>query len=122
MSNLSGRVWWIANQDRWPNSKDLNDLNPDWGDRVKKFIKILREANARVKVKSTRRPRNRAYLMHYSWMIANGKIEPSEVPQRAGVNIHYHIITHALMAVNKQATVSRRKFKLLLELNFLDKE
>jgi hypothetical protein len=89
MSNLSGRAWWNANQARWPDSEDLDDLDSDWGDDVKKFINILREADARVTIISTRRPRNRAYLMHYSWMIANGRIEPADVPLRARVDIQW---------------------------------
>ena len=89
MSNLSGRAWWNANQARWPDSEDLDDLDSDWGDNVKKFIKIIKEAGAKVRIISTRRPRNRAYLMHYSWMIANGRIEPADVPKRAGINIQW---------------------------------
>ena len=89
MSNLSGRAWWNANQARWPDSEDLDDLDSDWGDDVKKFIKILRNAGADVNIISTKRPRNRAYLMHYSGMIAKGKIEPADVPARVGVDIQW---------------------------------
>ena len=89
MSNLSGREWWIANQSRYPNSRDLNDLQADFGANVTRFVDTLREARATVNIRSTRRNPIRAYLMHYCWRVANGDLDPADVPTKTGVNIKW---------------------------------
>jgi hypothetical protein len=89
MSNLSGRAWWNANQARYPNSRDVNDLHADFRADVARFISVLRNAGARVRIRSTRRNAIRAYLMHYCWRIANRSIDPADVPARVGVDIQW---------------------------------
>jgi hypothetical protein len=89
MSNLSGKDWWKKNQSNYPNSRDVNDLHSDFVDKVQKFISILRAGGAIVNVSSTKRNAIRAYLMHYSWCIANNEISPSDVPKMKGVDINW---------------------------------
>jgi len=97
---LSGRAWWVANQNRYPNSRDINDLHADFRANVADFIGILRNAGAQVNIRSTRRNANRAYLMHYCWRIANGDIAPADVPAKTGVDIQWD---HADDKVSRQA-------------------
>ena len=88
-SNLSGKDWWQENQRRYPNSREIDDLEPGFRSRVEDFLGSLRNVGANVSVNSTRRNATRAYLMHYSWKVAYGEIDPGEVPKRAGVNIEW---------------------------------
>jgi hypothetical protein len=87
--NLSGKTWWKTNQAKYPNSRRIEDLESNFRGRVEKFIKTLKWDDAGVRVTSTRRNAIRAYLMRYSWDIANGNIKPSEVLKKAGVLIDW---------------------------------
>lgn len=64
-SNLSGKDWWRANQARYPNSQEIDDLESGFRSRVEDFIGSLKHAGASVVVNSTRRNAIRAHLMHY---------------------------------------------------------
>jgi hypothetical protein len=87
MSNVSGKNWWHANQGKYPNSRDIDDLHPDFKDNVVRFVNVLKDGGANVTISSTRRNDIRAYLMHYSWLIANEDIDVKDVPSKAGVDI-----------------------------------
>jgi hypothetical protein len=86
---LSGSAWWHANQAKFPNSTRVDDLEPGFRTKVQEFHAALAAAGAQVEINSTRRHKDRAYLMHYSWKIARGTIKPSKVPPRAGVDIEW---------------------------------
>jgi hypothetical protein len=43
-----------------------------------------------VVVNSTRRNELRAFLMHYSWKVAYGETDPSDVPSRGGIEIDWN--------------------------------
>ena len=77
---LSGADWFRANQARYPNSADVADLTPGFAAQVNAFLAALRLAGATVHISATRRNRTRAYLMHYSWMLAHGAVKPGDVP------------------------------------------
>src|SRR5262245_34705378 len=83
---LSGSAWWHANQHRFPNSTRVEDLEAGFRTRVQEFLAALKAAGAEVEINSTRRHKDRAYLMHYCWQIAKGNIKPSKVPPRDGVD------------------------------------
>lgn len=89
MAALSGKDWWKANQARYPNSRDVNDLAPEFRDDVVRFIRLLRQGGASVAVRSTRRNAIRAYLMHYSWRISHDELPATDVPGHAGVDIEW---------------------------------
>lgn len=82
---LSGSEWCA----RFPGSTSTDDLDGDFKTGVKSFISALKQAKASVSIAATYRPPERAYLMHWSWMIANGKAEAPDVPAKAGVNINW---------------------------------
>jgi hypothetical protein len=88
-SNLSGKAWWRANQAKYPNSQEIDDLEPGFRSRVEDFIGSLRYAGATVVIASTRRNATRAHLMHYSWQVAHGEIEPKDVPAHSGLTIEW---------------------------------
>jgi hypothetical protein len=73
---LSGRSW----VSRFPGSDLVSDLSGTFRQEVTDFISMMRRAGITVTVFATRRPPERAYLMHYSWLIAKGKIDPADVP------------------------------------------
>jgi hypothetical protein len=85
--NLSGAVWWNANQAKYLTSHKVQDLEMDFQKKVQEFISCLQAAGAKVRVSSTKRSKQRAYLMHYSWMIAKNNLELSKVPSELGVDI-----------------------------------
>ena len=88
-AELSGRSW----VSRFPGSDLVSDLSGTFRQDVTDFISAMRRAGITVTVFGTRRPPERAYLMHYSWLIGKGKIDPADVrpfapgPGRAPVRI-----------------------------------
>jgi hypothetical protein len=82
---LSGKDW----VSQFPGSRDVEDLEPGFGERVKCFIAALRTAGATVTPASTHRPAERAYLMHWSWRIVKQSYDPRQVPPKAGVDIKW---------------------------------
>src|SRR4026207_944559 len=87
-AQLSGADWWRKTQSRYPNSRDVDDLEPGFRSRVEDFVASLRQAGAAITVNSTRRTEQRAFLMHYSWKVAYGEIAPNEVPS-GGIDIEW---------------------------------
>ena len=79
-ATLSGAAWWQANQAKFSNSVDLADLDASFRSKATAFIDALRQAGAKVDVRSTRRHKTRAHLMHYSWKVAKGAIKATDVP------------------------------------------
>ena len=86
---LSGAAWWHANQARYPNSEDLDDLAPPFREHATAFVAALRQAGAKVTVSATRRNRTRAHLMHYSWRVAQGELDARKVPALPGLAIQW---------------------------------
>ena len=70
---LSGGDW----VRKFPTSKSIDDLSPGFRDKVQGFVDALKAAGATLSINATRRPRQRAYLMHFSWRIAKRQIDPS---------------------------------------------
>lgn len=76
-NKLSGPSW----VDQFPDSQNIADLSGAFRQDVTNFINAMGNAGITVHVNSTRRPLQRAYLMHYSWLIWKGKIDPKDVPK-----------------------------------------
>lgn len=85
MAILSGAYW--INQ--FPNSKSVSDLSPLFRPNVENFLAALGRSGASVVISATLRPAQRAYLMHYSFDVARGGLNPERVPTRAGVDIDW---------------------------------
>jgi len=64
---FSGLDW----VNRYPESKSTDKLEQPFRDNVNKFIAALQAAGANVRINTTYRPIERAYLMHYAWQISD---------------------------------------------------
>ena len=73
---VSGKEW----VKEFPTSDSVDDLEPDFRDKVKAFIAALTDAKAKISISATLRPRQRAYLMHYCWTINKKIDDPASVP------------------------------------------
>jgi hypothetical protein len=71
---LSGSAW----VSKFPTSKSVDDLADGFREKVEEFVAALRVAGATISINATRRPRQRAYLMHFSWRIAKNRIAPAD--------------------------------------------
>lgn len=95
MAELSGAAW-VA---RYPTSHSLDDLVEPFRSKAKKADKALKDASASVAYNATLRPKKRAWLMHYAWLVARGHgagdgnlLNPTQVPAFPGLDIDW---THA---------------------------
>jgi hypothetical protein len=93
---LSGAQWCA----RFPGSAEVSQLRPSFQLPVSNFIWAMEQAGAAVKVNATYRPKERAYLMLWSWMIFKELIDPAQVPSRDGVLIEW---VHATPAASRAA-------------------
>ncbi|SFZ79522.1 hypothetical protein [Chitinimonas taiwanensis] len=84
-SELSGAQW-IS---RFPTSTSLDDLESPFKENVTSFIAALKAAGAAVTIAATRRPKERAYLMHWCFKITKGKAKADNIPKMAGVDIKW---------------------------------
>ncbi len=101
-NELSGPAWC----ERFPTSSSLDTLIPPFRDKVKRFLAALEAGNAKVSVNATFRPKQRAYLMHYAWQIANGAAKPGAVPPMSGVEIGWVHSTNAESVSAAQAMIA----------------
>jgi hypothetical protein len=77
---------WVS---QFPQSRSVDDLVEPFRDNVNRFLSALSDAGATVSIAATFRPPERAYLMHYSFLIARGGADPSAVPSLPGVDIQW---------------------------------
>jgi hypothetical protein len=90
MAKIKSGKYWVTWADvHAKNSSRVDDLVDPFKSHVKAFKKALEDAGAKVRVRATRRDAKRAYLFHWSWMIALGKCKPSEATPKAGVDIQW---------------------------------
>lgn len=89
---VNSGIYWVnwANVNA-KNSKSLNDLQSPFKENVTEFINALTDAGATVRINATRRSDKRAYLFHWSWLIAMGKIKPLEAERGINVNINWDL-------------------------------
>lgn len=79
-------VGWVA---RFPDAKGPSALVDGFREGCKTFIAAMTAGGVHVTVNSTRRPKERAYLMHYSWRIHKRTLNPQNVPAKTGVDIDW---------------------------------
>lgn len=82
---LSGASW-VA---KFPTSTSTADLVDPFKSNVSSFIAALQKAGATVSIGATLRPKQRAYLMHWSFRIAKQGYDPTKVPGMTGVDIEW---------------------------------
>ena len=77
---------WVG---RFPDAGTTAALDPAFRPGCEAFIAAMKEAGISVEVASTRRPVERAYLMHYCWRIFKQTLNSQNVPAKAGVDIEW---------------------------------
>ena len=82
---LSGPIWVTM----FPGLKTLDALTPPFRQMATAFIDAMNAASMTVKISATLRPPQRAFLMHYSFLIALGQQDPKTVPVKPDVNIQW---------------------------------
>jgi hypothetical protein len=82
---LSGEQW-VA---RFPGSSSLDVLVDPFKANLTSFKAAIEAAGGTVRVNATYRPPERAYLMHWSYLISKGKNKPQGIPAMDGVNIEW---------------------------------
>ncbi len=70
-------------------SRSLLTLVEPFRSNAVAFVDALRSAGAAVTIGMTRTPRERAYLIYWSWRIATGTVDPAWVPAMSGVEIDW---------------------------------
>jgi len=85
MGTPAGKSW----VSKFPTSTSVSDLSSGFKGKVSKFIAALTKAGAKVQISATFRPPERAYLMHWSYMIAKKNADPAKVPAMKGVDIDW---------------------------------
>jgi hypothetical protein len=83
--HLSG-PWWVK---QYPTSTSIKKLADGFREKVQRFYDALLEAKAHVHIAATYRPPQRAYLMHYAYLIAKRHLDPGLVPNYPGVQIRW---------------------------------
>jgi hypothetical protein len=81
----SGVVW----VERFPTSRSTATLIDGFRQKCDAFLAALANAGATVNISATLRPPQRAYLMHWSFAINAGQVEPDDVPPHDGVEIEW---------------------------------
>jgi hypothetical protein len=84
MSNEPSGPQWC---ERFPTSSSVETLIEPFRGKVKRFLAALAAGNATVSISATFRPKQRAYLMHYCYQLANRQISPRAIPPLNGVGI-----------------------------------
>lgn len=88
-------------------STSINDLRTPFKESVGMFIERLNDSGATVIIAATLRPPERAYLMHWSWMLSNRRVLSKDIPPMIGVNIDWVHETESL-AINAAKNMVRK--------------
>src|SRR4051812_24550838 len=97
---------WVA---KFPTSTSTADLVDPFKTNVDGFLAALRAAGATVSIGATLRPKQRAYLMHWSFRIAKQGYDPSKVPSMTGVDIewvHRNLTGHVDLKASRAAATA----------------
>ena len=89
--DLSGPQW----VPRFPGSADLAELIEPFRTSASNFLAAIAAAGGGARISATYRPPERAYLMHYSSMLARREIAAKDIPAMTGVNIEWVHPTNA---------------------------
>ena len=101
MATNSG-ILWVA---KFPTSIKTSDLTNPFRTNFEAFQQAMKEAGIVVKITASHRPLERAYLMHYSWMIVKDKIKPAAVPPLSALQGANIIWNHAAAKKGAQEMV-----------------
>jgi hypothetical protein len=105
---LSGLSW----VSKFPTSTSTDDLVAPFKSNAKKFVAALEAAGATVSVNATLRPKERAFLMHWSFRVAKESYDPEKVPVMDGVDIDW---VHRDAQGNKNLPVSKTNAEQMVD-------
>jgi hypothetical protein len=94
-------VDWVS---QFPTSSSATDLVEPFRTSVNNFLAVLGDGGTAVTIADTLRPAQRVYLMHWSYAIANGTVNPAKVPLLDGVDIQW---VHTDAAGNPDPTATK---------------
>ena len=77
---------------RFPTERTTASLVLPFRRYVQSFIGELERRGCTVTIAATRRPAERAFLMHWSWRIAREGYDVRQVPNREGIDIRWSIL------------------------------
>ena len=83
MAEPSGAQWCA----RFPTSTSVVDLAEPFQGCVTAFLAAIRSGGGSYEITATRRPAERAYLMHWAWAVGRDGFDPAAVPPHPGVGI-----------------------------------
>jgi hypothetical protein len=86
-TKLSGAHWKATADAKWADSDSLDTLNAPFKASMDKFLEMLTANNITTGEYTTKRPEERAYLLHFSVEVKNGTTAPKDVPKKDGVDI-----------------------------------
>jgi len=86
-AKLSGAHWKATADAKWADSSSLSDLDSGFKASMDKFLEMLTANNITTGEYTTKRPKQRAYLLHFSVEVKNGTTAPKDVPKEDGVDI-----------------------------------
>jgi hypothetical protein len=86
-TKLSGKQWKATADSKWADSSKLEDLDAGFKASLDKFFEILTANNITTGEYTTKRPKERAYLLHYAVEVKNGTTKAKDVPKQDGVDI-----------------------------------
>jgi hypothetical protein len=86
-AKLSGAQWKATADSKWADSSSLSDLDSGFKASMDKFLEMPGANNITTGEYTTKRPAERAYLLHYSVEVKNGTTAPKDVPKKDGVDI-----------------------------------
>lgn len=79
MSVTNAGLTWVG---LYPTSCDVDDLVEPFRSGVVAFVAELTAQGCGVHISATRRPAERAWLMHWAWRVSRGEVAPDQVPPR----------------------------------------
>lgn len=85
-ANEPSGAHWVS---RFPSSRSISECSEPFKSNLTSFVSALKDAGVMVKISATLRPPERAYMMHWCWLIAKGKADPKNVPSMNGVPIKW---------------------------------
>jgi len=83
MATPSG-AYWVS---QFPGQATTDSLEPQFRARFLDFQSAMENSGIQVTISAAFRPPERAYMMHWSWMIVRNQVDPADVPAYPGVDI-----------------------------------
>lgn len=71
----------------FPTSRSIEDLAEPFRSKVRTFLAGVKDAGGTYTIAATKRPQQRAAIMHWAWMVSKEGVNPASVPPLPGISI-----------------------------------